>query len=228
MARLLAALAAVAAASLACLALAHGTTIPHDLAGVRLCVDDESLAVSFEADPSGLLALVVSERIDRAVHATFDAAALPWQRTDVCPEDRGYVEIALHVRDAAGFAPRAVEYDVAVRVGPRLADEAGVRAGPPDAFDFSERELFDVDAVGVRPFVFLPRYVEAGLRDLSVSWWEDREEAARALPVWVPWAGAALAIVTGAGCAVVVGRLRRARSRSRATGRGASRAYHRV
>ena len=228
MARPLEPLAALAVASLACLALGHGTIIPHDLAGVRLCVDDESLAVSFESDPSGRLAQVVSERIDRAVHATFDAAALPWQRTDACPADRGYVEIALHVHDAAWFAPRAVEYDVVVRVGPRWSGEEGVRASPPDAFDFSERELFDEAAVGVRAFVFLPRYVEAGLRDLSVSWWEDREEAAGTLPGWVPWAGAVLAIITGAGCYGLIGRLRRARTRSRATGRGASRAYHRV
>ncbi|MBA2667809.1 MAG: hypothetical protein H0U69_12340 [Trueperaceae bacterium] len=203
-------LALVAVVQVVACALAHGTTVSHDLAGVSFCVDDASVAVSFERDPTGVVADLVHERIDRAIRRTFDAAAVPWRRQERCPEGRSYVEATLHVREAAWFAPRASAYDVTVRVGPRRAFTGGARADPPDGFDFFAAEVFDEVAVGVPAFVFLPRYVEAGLRDLSVSWWEDRADAATAgVPRWVPFLGALVALVVAVTVAVVLRVLRR-------------------
>ena len=176
----------------------HGTTIPHDLAGLRLCVDDHSLVVAFERGGEAAR-VAVTQRLERALGQVLDAASVPWRRADTCPDADGYLSVALVVEDATWFAPRASAYTLAVQVGPRTsAADGAVRAEPPSAFDLSATEMFDERAVGVPAVVFLPRYVEAGLRDLSVSWWEDHLEAAaaaRAVPVWLPWLGAGLAAV---------------------------------
>lgn len=191
-------------------ALAHGTLIPHDLAGVRLCSDDDSVQVSFEGDDDGLRTQLVRERLERAVRATLRAGGVPWRTEPACPAGRGYLAIGLHVRDASWFAPRASEYALEVRVGWRRTGDGPARADPPDAFDFAVVELYDERAVGVPAFVYLPRYVEAGLRDLAVSWWEDREPTAP-VPPWVPALGGALALATGAASAWILRRRRQSR-----------------
>jgi len=175
---------------------AHGTTIPHDLAGLRLCVDDDSLEVAFERGGEAAR-VAVTQRLERALEQVLGAAAVPWRREDPCPDADGYLSVSLVVEDAAWFAPRASAYTLTVQVGPRTRGPDGaVRALPPSAFDLSVMEVFDERAVGVPAVVFLPRYVEAGLRDLSVSWWEDHLDAAaaaQAAPAWLPWLGGALA-----------------------------------
>lgn len=206
-ARLRALLALLLALTACGAASAHGTTIPHALAGVDLCVDDASLAVSFSRDGSGVAASIVAERLERALRRTFDAAAVSWRRRARCRGD-GYVEVALHVRDAPWFAPRAVAYDAVVRVGPRREERGRVVALPPEAFDFSVGEIYDEAAVGTPAFVFLPRYVEAALRDLTVSWWEDREAPPPA-PGWLPWLGGGIAGGVVAGGALWARRRRR-------------------
>jgi hypothetical protein len=173
-------------------AAAHGTTIPHDLTGVTLCLDEASLHVEFDGTRGDLTRTLVQERLHRALVGTLDAAALPWRYEEVCPPDRGYVAVALEVRPADWFAPRASEYRLQVRVGWRSDVDGVVRAEPADAFDFAVTELFDERAVGVPAFVYLPGYVEAGVRDMAVSWWEDQQVAAP-MPSWVPWLGGGLA-----------------------------------
>ena len=200
--------------------LAHGTTIPHDLAGIRLCVDDDSLDVRFERGGEAARA-AVSERLGRAVEQVLDAASVPWRRERRCEAaDDGYLSVELRVEEAAWFAPRASAYTLRVQVGPRSEGPAGsVRAWPPSAFDLSVDEVFDERAVGVPAVVFLPRYVEAALRDLSVSWWEDYLDARAAEarpPAWLPWLGGGLAVVVAV---VVLWWGRRWRSAPR-TGRG--------
>jgi hypothetical protein len=219
---------AVLVAALLSSAAGHGTTIPHDLAGVGLCVDDATLRVAFAGDEGGRLASIVAERIERSLAATFDAAALPWRRVAVCSAERGYVELALDVRPAPSFGARAVEYDAVVRVGWRQAVASGVRAFPPDGFDFAVTDLFDEAAVRIPAFVFLPRYLEAGLRDLSVSWWEDRAAQPEEVPRWVPMAGVAIALLVALLAAVTAGTLRRRRTPFSATAFERSRPYHRV
>lgn len=176
--------------------LAHGTTIPHDLAGVRLCVDDRSLDVRFERGGDAAR-VAVTERLQRAIDQVLDAASVPWRREARCPAGDGYLSVVLHVEDAPWFAPRASAYTLRVQVGDRHeADDGSVRASPAGAFDLSADEVFDERAVGVPAVVFLPRYVEAGLRDLSVSWWEDHMDTLAggdAPPPWLPWLGAGLA-----------------------------------
>jgi len=192
---------------------AHGTTIPHDLAGVRLCVDDDSLTVAFERGGEAASA-AVTQRLERALDQVLDAAAVPWRRAVRCPDADGYLSVGLVVEDAPWFAPRASAYTLTVQVGPRVRGADGVvRAQPASAFDLSVAEVFDERAVGVPAVVFLPRYVEAALRDLSVSWWEDHLAAAaaeRTVPAWLPWFGAALA------AAVAALTWRRLRARGRA------------
>jgi hypothetical protein len=102
-------------------------------------------------------------------------------------------------------------------VGERRAAGASARADPPDAFDLSTEELYDERAVGIPAFVFLPAYLEAGLRDLVVSWWLDQpppqlagqpsaqppaEPVARAVdrfpPLWVALSVAVAAAAAGA------------------------------
>lgn len=178
-------------------AAAHGTSIPHELLGVRPCVDDASIDVRFERG-GDTARRAVTERIERALRSSFDAAALPWSRRPRCDADSDYLSIVLHVWPADDFAPRASAYDLAVQVGTRVERADGTtRAMPASAFDLSVRELFDERAVGVPAVVFLPAYVEAGLRDLTVSWWEDHLDAlpASATPVWLPWLGTLLAVV---------------------------------
>jgi hypothetical protein len=209
-------------------ALGDGVAIPHDLAGVRLCVDDESIRVSFPRDETRRLAELVGERLERAVAATFDAAALPWRREPTCPETRGYLEIALEVHDAPYLAPGLVMYDAVVRVGPRAVLPEGVRAAPPDAFDFAVTELYDEAAVRVPAFVFLPAYVEAALRDLGLAWWEDHVEAQRRVPAWVPPVGIALAALAAALAVPLARAMGRRRSPRPATAPSAERPYHRV
>jgi hypothetical protein len=174
-------------------ALGDGVAIPHDLAGVRLCVDDESIRVSFPRD-----------------------------------ETRGYLEIALEVHDAPYLAPGLVMYDAVVRVGPRAVLPEGVRAAPPDAFDFAVTELYDEAAVRVPAFVFLPAYVEAALRDLGLAWWEDHVEAQRRVPAWVPPVGIALAALAAALAVPLARAMGRRRSPRPATAPSAERPYHRV
>jgi hypothetical protein len=196
MARWWVAWTALAALQVAGVAHAHGTTIPHDLAGVRLCVDDDSLLVAFERGGEAAR-VAVTQRLERALEQVLGAAAVPWRREERCPDADGYLSVGLVVEGAPWFAPRASAYTLTVQVGPRTRGADGVvRAQPASAFDLSVAEVFDERAVGVPAVVFLPRYVEAGLRDLSVSWWEDHLDAAaaaRAVPAWLPWLGAALA-----------------------------------
>ena len=197
MARWIVAWSALTALGVAGCVHAHGTTIPHDLAGLRLCVDDDSLEVAFERGGEAAR-VAVTQRLERALDTVLDAAAVPWRREDPCPDADGYLSVSLVVEDAAWFSPRASTYTLAVQVGPRTRGPDGVvRAQPPSAFDLSVMEVFDERAVGVPAVVFLPRYVEAGLRDLSVSWWEDHLDAAaaaREVPAWLPWLGGALAV----------------------------------
>lgn len=195
---------------------AHGTTIPHDLAGIRLCVDDDSLDVRFERGGDAARA-AVTERLQRAIDQVLDAASVPWRREVRCDADDGYLSVVLHVEEAPWFAPRASAYALRVQVGPRFeAPDGSVRALPPSAFDLSADEVFDERGVGVPAVVFLPRYVEAALRDLSVSWWEDHLDAraaAAAPPAWLPWLGGGIAVAV----AILVlwwGRGRRSRVRS--------------
>lgn len=187
---------ALAALSLGGVGHTHGTTIPHDLAGLQLCVDDDSLEVAFERGGEAASA-AVRQRLERSLEQVLGASSVPWRRADPCPDADGYLSVTLVVEEASWFAPRASAYTLAVQVGPRSRDPDGVvRALPPSAFDLSVSEVFDERAVGVPAVVFLPRYVEAGLRDLSVSWWEDHVEAAAAVaaaPTWLPWLGGALA-----------------------------------
>jgi hypothetical protein len=219
---------AMLVAALLSSAAGHGTTIPHDLVGVSFCVDDATLRVAFEGDEGGRLAAIVAERIERSLVATFDAAALPWRRVALCPAERGYVELGLDVRAAPWFGARAVEYDAVVRVGWRATGPEGVRALPPDAFDFAVTDLFDEAAVRIPAFVFLPRYLEAGLRDLSVSWWEDRAASPEEVPRWVPMAGVALAVLVALLAALTVGTLRRRSTPFSATAFERPRPYHQV
>ena len=178
-------------------AAAHGTIAPHDLAGVRPCVDDDSIDVRFERG-GDVARRAVTERLERSLRTVFDGAAIPWTRVTRCDGSSAYLSIVLHVWDASAFAPRASAYELAVQVGRReVLGDGTARARPPDAFDLAVIELFDERAVGVAAVVFLPRYVEAGLRDLTVSWWEDHlaAPAAPSVPPWVPWVGAVLAAV---------------------------------
>jgi hypothetical protein len=193
-------------------AAAHGTTIPHDLAGVAPCVDDASIEVSFDRDEDGRVAELVAERLARSLERTLGGAGVPWRRHAHCPAARGYVSIGLDVSDASWYAPRAAVYELRVHVGWRRTGGGVVRADPPDAFDFTVSELFDERAVGVPAFVYLPGYVEAALRDLAVSWWEDQRESA-APPWWLPVLGLAAASVTG---------LAAARWARRSAGRGSA------
>lgn len=185
----------------AAVALAHGTTIPHDLAGVAPCVDEASIDVRIERGGEAA-ERAVRERLERALDRTLTSSAVPWHRGAPCPDGVDYLSVVLVVESAPWFAPRASAYELAVQVGARAsADDGTVRAYPPAAFDLAVRELFDERAVGVPAVVFLPRYVEAGLRDLSVSWWEDHVTSlaasggARWLP---PVAGSALAVLVAA------------------------------
>lgn len=177
--------------------IGHGTSVPHDLAGVRPCVDDDSIDVRFERGGEAARR-AVTERLERSLRTVFDAAAMPWSRMTRCDDESAYLSLVLHVWEASDFAPRASAYELAVQVGPRTTlPDGSARARPPEAFDLAFTELFDERAVGVAAVVFLPRYVEAGLRDLTVSWWEDHLEAAAvaAVPIWLPWLGAALAVL---------------------------------
>jgi hypothetical protein len=195
-----AALAVALAAALACsVAAAHGTSIPHDLRGVEPCVDDASIEVRFERDDAGgRVAAMVRDRLERALPAALDGAGVPWRRPPTCPDGRGYLSIGLLVADASWYAPRAVTYELRVHVGWRRSDGVGrVRADPPDAFDLTVTDLFDERAVGVPAFVYLPGYVEAALRDLTVSWWED-QDATSGAPWWLPPLGATLALLSAA------------------------------
>jgi len=182
-------------------AASHGTSIPHDLVGIRPCVDDASIDVRFERGGAAARA-AVNERLERALRTSLDGAAVPWSRLPRCDADSDYLSIVLHVWEADDFAPRASAYELAVQVGPRSERADGsARAEPASAFDLSVVELFDERAVGVPAVVFLPAYVEAGLRDLTVSWWEDQLDALAAptTPAWLPWLGALLAaVVAGA------------------------------
>ena len=99
----------------------------------------------------------------------------------------------------------------------RRAD-GSVRASPADTFDVRVVELFDERAVGTPAVVFLPRYVEAGLRDLSVRWWQDPlaaeadSEAGRSRP----WLGVGVAVGVTAGVgAILAAAMAQFRRRSR-------------
>ena len=140
----------------------------------------------------------MTERLERSLRTVFDGAAIPWSRVTRCDDESSYLSLVLHVRDASDFALRASAYELAVQVGPRTTlPDGSARARPPEAFDLAFTELFDERAVGVAAVVFLPRYVEAGMRDLAVSWWEDHLDAAAvpAVPAWLPWLGGALAVL---------------------------------
>lgn len=194
---------------------AHVASIPHDLAGIEICVDDASIDVRFERG-GDVATRAVTERIERYVRVSFDAASLPWSSRSRCDDAVDYLSIVLHVWAADELAPRASAYELAVQVGPRVQGSDGaVRATPPSAFDFRAREVFDERAVGVPAVVFLPRYVEAGLRDLTVRWWQDQletrtEETGQSVSVARPLAlAAALLLVV-----VCVSRLARLRARA--------------
>ncbi len=181
-------------------ALAHGSSIPHDLAGVRLCVDAHSIDVRFER--GGVAAeRAVTERLERALETIFTAGNVDWWLAGDCPAEDGYLSLVLDVREATWFAPRASAYALAVQVGRRAPQADGsVRAAPADGFDLAVHELFDERAVGIPALVFLPGYLEAALRDLTVSWWEDQlatASDARLLQRWLPPVGAVLASLTG-------------------------------
>ena len=193
---------------------AHGS-IHSELAGVRLCVDDDSLDVRFERGGE-VAAGLVRERLWRSLEQTFTGASLPWQRAPVCSGADGYLSVVLDVREAPWYGPRASAYELAVQVGQRHEQADGsVRASPADAFDFRVVELFDERAVGIPAVVFLPRYVEAGLRDLSVRWWQDQlaHAAGAEAERWRPWLGigvaTGLAIGVGALLTAAIARVRR-------------------
>lgn len=207
------------------LLLAWNPVPAHDsihsaLAGVRLCVDDDSLDVRFERGGE-VAAGLVRERLWRSLEQTFTGASLPWQRAPVCSGADGYLSVVLDVREAPWYGPRASAYELAVQVGQRQAMADGsVRASPAGAFDFRVVELFDERAVGIPAVVFLPRYVEAGLRDLSVRWWQDhlaREasaEAGRSRGLLGIAVAAGLAIGVGALLAAAITQVRRRSRRS--------------
>jgi len=203
---------------------AHGSIV-SELAGVRLCVDDASLDVRFERGGDVATGLV-RERLWRSLERTFTGASLPWQRAPVCTDVDGYLSVVLEVREAPWYGPRASAYEVAVQVGQRHEQADGsVRASPADAFDFRVVELFDERAVGIPAVVFLPRYVEAGLRDLSVRWWQDQlaleaDSRAGRSRTWLG-VGVAAGVAAGVG-AMLVAATAEVRRRSRRWSRRAA------
>ena len=175
-------------------ARAHFTDIPHDLGGVRLCVDEESIDLRFERGGAPV-EHAVRQRLERFLTALLDGAGVAWSSAAACPPDRGYLSVRLDVSEAPWFAPRASAYRAAVQVGPRSRSAEGRPvAEPADAFDFRVAKVYDEVAVGIPAFVFLPRYLEAALRDLTVAWWLDQPPPAPPrphAPAWAPVAAAA-------------------------------------
>jgi hypothetical protein len=151
----------------------HVSSIPHELDGVTLCVDEATIDLRFAAGGAPV-EHAVRERLAPYLTAILAGSGVPHRREVACPADAGYLSLVLHVEPAEWFAPRASVYTLAVQVGQRRAAGASARADPPDAFDLSVEELYDERAVGIPAFVFLPDYLEAGLRELVVSWWLDR------------------------------------------------------
>jgi hypothetical protein len=179
----------------------HVSSIPHALEGVSLCVDDASIDLRFAAGGAPV-ERAVRERVSPYLAAILAGSGVPYRRETACPAAPGYLSLVLHVEPAEWFAPRASSYGLAVQVGQRRADGASARADPPDAFDLTMEELYDERAVGIPAFVFLPEYLEAGLRELVVSWWLDQPVGAtvegRLPPRWLAVAVAFAAAATGA------------------------------